>query len=147
MKLDSLDSLSLLNLLNEKLDITITLTGDSMFPLWRHKSNWVVLTKCDSTILKIGDIPLYRRNSGQYVLHRIIRVNNGCYDLCGDAQTLIEHNVRAENIIGVVKSFSRKGKNYSCSDFWIRVYAFVWMAAIPFRKVLLKVIRVRTNPK
>ena len=97
-------------MLDENIDIAITVTGDSMFPLWRHMRDTAVLTKCDKTALRKGDIPLYRRKTGQYVMHRIIKANKDSYNLCGDAQTQIEYNLSAENIIAVVKAFTRKGK-------------------------------------
>ena len=132
----------LLEMLDENIDVTVTVTGDSMFPLWRHKRDTVVLTKCDKTALKKGDIPFYRRKTGQYVMHRIIKVNKESYNLCGDAQTQIEYNLSKENIIAVVKAFTRKGKEYNCSDLWVRGYKALWIGLLPFRGILLRGYRI-----
>lgn len=139
----SLDEFSsmILPMLEKNIDVTITATGDSMYPLWKHKRDRVVLTNCNKFNLKRGDIPLYKRSSGQYVMHRIIRVNNDSYDMCGDAQWHIEYNLPKENIIAVVKSFTRKGKEYSCNNFLFRVYSIIWMGLLPLRRINLKIYR------
>lgn len=133
-------SLVLLKMLAENIDVTITVTGDSMFPLWRHKRDSVVLTKCDKTALKKGDIPLYKRRTGQYVMHRIIKVNKDSYNLCGDAQTQIEYDLAKDNIIAEVKAFTRKGKKYNCNDPWVRLYTALWIGLLPIRGIILKVL-------
>lgn len=131
----------LFKMLGENIDVTISITGDSMSPLWRHKRDTVVLASCDKTALRKGDIPLYRRATGQYVIHRIVNVNDNSYNLCGDAQTQIEYNVPKENIIAVVKAFNRKGKQFSCSSQCFKVYSTVWIWILPFRNIILKVYR------
>jgi signal peptidase I len=131
---------SLLNkMLCENIDVTISVTGNSMFPLWRHKRDSVVLTNCDKTALRKGDIPLYRRATGQYVMHRIIEVNTESCNLCGDAQTQIEYNMPKENIVAVVKGFTRKGRRYNCSNSGVRAYSTAWIWLLPLRRILLKV--------
>ncbi len=135
-------SAALLQLLDENIDVTITVTGDSMLPLWKHKRDTVVLTKCDKFALKKGDIPLYRRSNGQFVMHRIIHVHKDSYNLCGDAQTQIEYNLKKENIIAVVKAFTRKGKEYSCTSHWFKLYSALWLRLRPFRRILLKGYRM-----
>lgn len=131
----------IISMLEENVDVTITTTGDSMYPLWKNKRDSVVMARCNKFNLKRGDIPLYKRPTGQYVLHRIIRVNKDSYDMCGDAQTLIEYNIPKENIIAVVKSFTRKGKEYSCNSLRFRGYSTVWLALLPLRRIILKVYR------
>lgn len=135
----------LVALLDENIDITLTVTGSSMNPLLTHKRDSVVLTSCNKFNVKKGDIPLYKRSNGQYVLHRIIKVNKNSYNLCGDNQYIIEKNLPKENIIAVVKAFERNGKLYSCNDFTYKVYWRLRVFSIPFRCFLHKVwYRIRT---
>lgn len=128
---------AVLELLDDNLEITITVTGDSMFPLWKHKRDTVTLTKCDKAALKKGDIPLYRRENGQFVMHRIVKVNEDSYNLCGDAQTQIEYDLKMEYIIAVVKTFTRKGTEYTCSNPWYRLYTVLWIKVRLLRHLLL----------
>jgi signal peptidase I len=134
-------SSSVLPMIEENISITITTTGNSMYPLWKHKRDSIVIVKCDKFNLKRGDIPLYKRSNGQYVLHRIIRVNKDSFDMCGDAQSNIEYNIPKENIIAVVKSFIRNGKDYSCNSLCFRIYSALWMWMLPLRGINLKIYR------
>lgn len=135
-------SIFLQELLDDNISVNLTVTGDSMFPLWRHKRDSVVLTKCDKNTLKKGDIPLYKRRNGQYVIHRIVKVNKNGYYLCGDAQAEIEYNVPSESIVAVVTSFTRKDKKYDCDDWRVRLYAFLWMRLFPIRGLILMVFSI-----
>jgi len=134
----SIGSLSpiILKMLDENIDVIITVTGTSMNPMLRHKKDKVVLTSCDKFNLKKGDIPLYRRNSGNYVLHRIVKINRNSYDLCGDNQCKIEKNVPKKDVIAVVKAFERDGKMYRCNDVMYKLYWFLRIFSIPFRGIM-----------
>ncbi|NLL07342.1 MAG: hypothetical protein GX270_16560 [Clostridiaceae bacterium] len=133
----TIESLSpiILKMLDEKIDIIITVTGTSMNPMLRHKRDKVILTNCDKFNLRKGDIPLYRRSNGDYVLHRIVKVNKNSYDLCGDNQFVIERNVPKENVIAVVKAFERGDKLYRCNDVMYKLYWRFWIFTIPFRSL------------
>ena len=47
-----------------------TNVGDSMYPTIQPRDLLVI--EAVSGPLKVGDVPLYKRDSGQYVLHRIV---------------------------------------------------------------------------
>ena len=134
----TIESLSpiMLEILDKKIDITLTVTGTSMYPLFKHKKDRVILTVCDKFNLKKGDIPLYKRSSGEYVLHRIVKVNESSYDLCGDNQYIAEKNVPKKNIIAVVKAFERNDKMYGCDDVLYKIYWHLWIFSIPFRSLM-----------
>lgn len=139
----SLDNLSpvMLSLLEEDIDIVLGITGSSMNPLLVNKRDSVILKRCNKFELKKGDIPLYKRRNGQYVLHRIIEVTDKGYNLCGDNQCVIEKDLPKENIIAVVKAFERNGKRYNCNN---KIYSAYWrfrVASIPLRYALNKLRR------
>ncbi|UQZ85820.1 hypothetical protein SK3146_05109 [Paenibacillus konkukensis] len=131
---DQLSAL-LLPMLELNWNVAIPVTGNSMYPLWKHGRDEVVLTKCDPYALKKGDIVLYRRSTGQMVLHRIVKVRPDSYDMCGDAQSQIESKLPQKNVMAVVTSFTRKGREYSCGQFRYRVYASVWMWILRLRRI------------
>ncbi len=120
-------------------DVTLTVTGNSMSPLWHHLKNSVVLTKCDPYALNKGDVPLYRRADGRYILHRIVRVHKDTYDLAGDAQTEIERGLEKSRIIAVVKAFERGGRLVSVTSPRYRAYERLWRLLLPLRQVIFKV--------
>ena len=53
--------------------LVYTNEGDSMFPIIRARD--LLIIEAVREPLKIGDVPLYKRDSGQYVLHRIVAAN------------------------------------------------------------------------
>ncbi len=93
----------------------IPITGTSMNPLLYEKRDYVFIKK-PSFPLEIGDIPLYRRDDGHFVLHRIVAKNEDGYVLCGDNQFILEYGIKDENIIGVVCSMIIDGKTVDIND-------------------------------
>ncbi len=88
---------------NRGADFQIPITGTSMNPLLYQNRDFVKIVKPDLP-LKIGDIPLYRRNDGAFVLHRVVGIKeNGEYIMCGDNQFILEYGITDKNIIGIAK--------------------------------------------
>lgn len=143
----NLDDVSplLLGLINDGTDVKFTVTGNSMNPMVYHHRDSVILTKCDPLNLKKGQIPLYKRPGGQYVLHRIIKVNADSYNITGDRQTEIEYNVPKESVLCVVKGFYRKDKYHSCDEPFYRFYSSVWMFLRPVRIPILHIFSFFKN--
>ena len=68
---------------------TVTVTvGDSMEPLLFHRSTRVVIVKADRE-LKRNELPMYKRPTGQFVMHRIMKVDAGYYYTRGDNRAKI----------------------------------------------------------
>ena len=68
--------------------------------------------------LKRGDIAFYKRENGQFVLHRVVKVRGG-YVFCGDNQYSLERGIKKEQIIAICSHINRNGKNvYSGSLLW-----------------------------
>lgn len=91
-----------------------TTVGDSMEPMLKNRKNIVVLEKTES-ILKKHDLPLYKRPSGQYVLHRIIKVRKHDYIICGDnrwQKEIVPH----EWVLAYVSGYYKNGKLISIDD-------------------------------
>ena len=120
-------------------DVTITVTGNSMRPLWYHKKNNVTLAACDPTQLKKGDVPFYCRTDGRYVLHRIIRVNEDTFDLVGDGQYNVEYGLEKFRVIAVAKAFTKGGRAYTMKNIVYRLYSCVWIWLLPVRKYLFAI--------
>ena len=92
---------------------TIPITGTSMRPLLIFGRDTVTLKKCTGKLEK-GDLPLYRRKDGTFVLHRVVGFQkNGNYIMCGDNQFLKEKGIAHNQIIGVVTEITRNSKTFS----------------------------------
>lgn len=88
--------------------ITIPVTGTSMMPLLRP-SDAVTLQAVDLETIQRGDILLYRRSDGAYVLHRVVEINTDTMDFCGDNQVDIEEKVSKSQILAQVIAYEKDG--------------------------------------
>ena len=130
----------LLPLLDQAESVPLTISGNSMSPFLVHGRDTVFLSKVTRP-LKKGDMILYRRRNGQYVLHRICRVHPDCYDLVGDAQTRIEPGIRPEQVLATVAAVRRKGKLVKPGHpIWV-FYEKIWIRLIRGRGRLLRLYR------
>lgn len=109
-------------------------SGISMLPMLHHRTDKVVLVKPEFPLKKY-DLPLYRRDDGRFILHRVVEVKkDGTYVMCGDNLWVRETGIRDDNIIGVVKSFERNGVHYECTDKKYIFYCKFWNFIYPLRK-------------
>lgn len=116
-------------------EVTFTPKGNSMLPMLRNNKDTVTLCRAEFPLKKY-DLPLYMRDNGQYVLHRIVAVEQGGYVMRGDNQFLNEPGIRENQIIGIVRSFTRKNKKYECSQLKYALYCKVWVNTATIRKYL-----------
>ena len=98
--------------------------GVSMLPMLRQGKDSVILSTAPEKLSKY-DIPLYRRDNGQYILHRIIAVGD-TYTCMGDNQFFSEPGIRADQIIGVVTAFCRGDRRIPVTHLGYRVYCRFW---------------------
>jgi hypothetical protein len=117
--------------------VVLTVTGNSMRPLFFHRRDQVVLERCDPARLQVGDIPLYRRDRDTFILHRVVGLGASTYVMCGDGQWKKEYGVPYSAVIAVVTGFYRKGKYISCDSPKYRRYVRFWLSSFPFRRFLL----------
>lgn len=117
--------------------------GDSMEPLLYHQNTRVVIQKANGK-LKKGDLPVYRRPSGQFVMHRIIRVEDSCYYTRGDNRFGAER-VPEEWILGVVTEIYRKNSHILVTDWRYRLYVTIWNLIYPIRYVFYRGRMVRNK--
>lgn len=134
------------DLIDQGIDVEFRVTGRSMRPMLSNIKDTVVLTKLTRPV-KRGDIAFYKRYNDTYILHRVIKVKGNTFDAIGDHQTEIERNIPIENIICIVKSFTRNGKTHSVSEFQYKIYSFFAMLLIPIRPLMLKISHIIRNRK
>lgn len=125
--------------------LPLLISGSSMTPFLVHGRDTVRLTRV-SRPLKRGDIVLYQRKNGAYILHRICAVEGETFSLVGDAQTGIERGIEREQIFAVVCSAVRKGKLQRPGCFWWEFFARGWVRVIPLRPALLRIYSLLTKP-
>ena len=89
--------------------------GESMLPTIRPNIDSVTVSPVADRLEKY-DLPLYRRDNGQFVIHRVISVKKNSYVMCGDNQVIPEYNISDRHIIGIVTSIHRPDKIISVTD-------------------------------
>ncbi len=105
----------LIPLIDEKLKedgkVIFTPKGTSMLPTIVGDVDTVSLVKPKFPLAKYS-IPLYKRDDGSYVLHRVIGRKDGCYTMRGDNQYFEEKGIREDQIVGVVITYTHNGEVY-----------------------------------
>ena len=125
--------------------------GTSMLPMLRQETDSVVLSPVPEKLSRF-DLPLYRRDDGKYILHRIVEVaesahlledTSACgsispytYTCMGDNQFVKEPGVRHDQMIAVVTSFYRGGKEHKTTELTYRLYCRLWHHSHPLRHFL-----------
>ena len=107
--------------------------GVSMLPMLRQGIDSVELSPLPEKLHKY-DLPLYRRENGQYVLHRVIDVGE-TYTCMGDNQFAPEPGVLHSQMIALVTSFSRGGREVSVKAPLYRAYCRIWHRSRPARQL------------
>lgn len=132
---------SLIKLIQLQLDeggiATLTVTGCSMEPLFRHRRDQVTLIRAE---VKKGDIILYRRENGRFILHRVVAIEDRGYVCCGDNEAARE-GVQPSQVIAVVSGFVRKGRRYSLDAPGYRLYTAIWVGLFPLRRYYIYIRR------
>lgn len=88
--------------------LVYTNVGDSMYPLIKPRD--LLIIDAVNRPLRLWDVPLYKRDNGQYVLHRIVKIKNGSYVMCGDNRCTSEYGITDRHIIGVLTGIVRDGR-------------------------------------
>ena len=117
--------------------LVYTNVGDSMRPLIRQGKDLIIIEKPQGRLKKY-DVPLYKRDSGQYVLHRILKVRENDYVICGDNRYSKEYGITDKHIIGVLTAVVRDGKEISMTDWKYKAYIHLWCDLSPVRAFVLK---------
>lgn len=125
--------------LQEKGVIIYTNVGTSMRPLIRQGKDVMIISSVDniSRKLKKMDVPLYKRDSGQYVLHRIVKATEDGYVLRGDNTYSNEYGITDQHIIGVLTGVIRNGKEISVHSFGCVLYSYIWYYTYYIRKMVV----------
>ena len=116
--------------------LVYTNVGVSMRPLIKQDRDILIIEKPKGRLKKY-DVPLYRRGE-QYVLHRVVKVRENDYIILGDNCLRKEYGIKDSQIIGVLTSLVRNGKEVDFNSFGYKFYSRFWYAIYPLRVIILK---------
>ena len=105
--------------------------GVSMLPMLRQGIDSVVLSAVPEKLQKY-DLPLYQRDDGKYILHRIVEAGE-TYTCIGDNQFVAETGIRHDQMIALVTGFYRGETYHSVEEPGYRLYCRFWHYSRPVR--------------
>ncbi len=105
-------------------------------PLLRQHKDLMVIEKPNGRCRKY-DVPLYKRDSGKYVLHRILKVRKDDYVICGDHCWRKEYGITDRHIVGVLTAVVRDGKTIPVTDRRYLAYVHLWCDFFYIRAAIL----------
>lgn len=113
--------------------------GDSMLPMIKQGRDLLVIER-PAGRLKRYDIPLYKRDNGRYVLHRILKVRDKDYVICGDNRYWPEYGITDRHIIGVLTAVITDGVEKPLTGVRYGLYVFFWCRLFCVRALILRVV-------
>lgn len=116
----------------------LPVTGGSMHPLLREGD--LVRLEQPAGAWRPGDVILYQREDGRYVLHRIVRIRKGLLLCCGDHQARGE-TVRPEQVLARAEARGRNGRWQALDRGSLGLRGRLWTALRPVRGPLLALRR------
>lgn len=120
-------------------ELIYTTTGRSMRPFLRSGEDLFRIVRKTEARCQKYDAVLYRRDSGKYVLHRIVRVHPRTYTLCGDNCDYLEHGIRDDQILGILTHVIRQGKPIDVNAPGYRNMIKLWCALYFLRAPIITV--------
>ena len=138
MGMDELEPI-MLEILDSGGEFILRTHGTSMMPLLSDGNDGVVLVRPKGKCKK-NDVVLYKRPTGQYVMHRIVALKDGKYVMRGDSQIINEYGVSDKMIAAVMKAYFKNGERVETDNpsykKYVRKLPFVY--AIRRTKFFLK---------
>lgn len=112
--------------------------GTSMLPLLRQGVDSVALVALHREP-KRGDVLLYQRTDGAYVLHRLMKVKkDGSLVFSGDNHLELEYGIQKDQLLALVSAVYRKDKKKSMKGWGLRLYSF-FMTVSWWKKLLQRI--------
>lgn len=113
-------------------EVSLLISGSSMEPFLKHQRDYICFRAPDRE-LAAGDMVFYRRENGQYIMHRIYRVAEEGYYLVGDNQVEIEGPLDRSQIFALITKVKRNGRWLTPEDRSWKFFARLWPRTIPVR--------------
>ena len=126
-------------LITEGRKVTLKVKGNSMRPFIEGERDSVILTGSDN--YQQGDIVIAEISEGNFVLHRIIQINEKEAILMGDGNLAKTERCDIHHVVAKVETIIRKGKQVNPNAYGQRTLAKLWRFLSPIRRYLLAIYR------
>ena len=119
-----------------QIPVEIKLAGSSMQPLIRMNLDLVTILPLSGN-LSAGDIVLFRRADGAFVVHRVYQLKGDTVITLGDNCENPDPPMQREQILGKVVKIQRGNRTIIPGSKRERRYGRIWMRLLPVRKIVL----------
>ena len=131
-------------LVNEGVEVTFPVNGRSMRPFIEGGRDSVVLVNPGE--IKRFDVVLARTDDGRHVVHRVLAVEGDRVTLMGDGNLCGREHCKVDDILAKVTHVVRPGGvRRPLDSASMRLAVKLWVAFLPFRRILLKLYRVKNR--
>ena len=120
----------------------LPVTGVSMRPTLLPGDS-VTLAAVDPAAVRRGDVVLYRRETGAFVLHRVVRTTPDTLTLCGDGQVALETGLPRTAVIGKAVAGTHGGDAFG--EDYLRRTGNARLFSRPFRAAATAVHHIKTR--
>ncbi len=120
--------------------VVLRLNGGSMRPLIRKQKDAVTVVPVNRP-LRTGDVVLFSRSDGAYVVHRIRSIRGETVLTVGDNCVDFDAPMPASQVWGIAVSLERNGKKICLDSAFSRACGRLRMATIPARRLFKKLLR------
>lgn len=124
-------------LISEGRHVSIAARGNSMNPFIKDKRDQIKLGPWESSDIKKGCVILVKDTQDRYILHRVIRRKGDILTLMGDGNLKGTENAHISEVIGIMKSVTRKGREHSADSPTWKAYSWLLMSLSPIRRWIL----------
>ena len=121
--------------------VSTVISGSSMIPFLVPNRD-IVFLRLPHKKPKKGDVVLFKRENGSFVLHRIRRSCKDGYYMIGDRQTMAEGPINPEQIQLIAVSAKRKDKLITEKSLVWKFYAKIWNNLVFLRPAVFSVVRL-----
>ena len=122
--------------------------GTSMYPTIVPGRDSVIVEPIADTILKRGDVLLFRRPDnapvypGKLILHRVCKIGKDGIYMVGDNEKQVEGPLPLECFLGIMTELHRKGKLIKVTGLFYRILTRSWLFLRPIRFVITKPLKI-----
>lgn len=121
-------------MISEGKTVTITLKGNSMNPFIVHLRDQMTLGPWKDEEIRKGTVALVKDIYGNYLIHRIIKREGNTVTLLGDGNVEQTETATLDNVIGIMRSLTRKGRTYTPKSITWKIYSAIWAILTPVRR-------------
>ena len=121
-------------LISEGKTVKLTVKGNSMNPFLVSMRDQMTLGPWKDEDLKKGCVALVKDSRGSYLIHRIIKRDEKTVTLLGDGNIGLTETATFDNVIGIMYSVTRKGREWASDSLMWRFYSWAWMLLTPVRR-------------